>query len=141
MTAINLRHNFTPDDLPKIAHLWAQLGWGSEDETGQQLVQQALMGSSWIAMAELNGQFAGYARALSDGVLVTYLVEVAVLPSCRRRGVGGALIDACLQAFPHTSIYADALPGILGLNRRHGLVPRPSQLTACSRGPRPNGAA
>lgn len=132
---MHIRHTYTSDDLPKLAQLWAQLGWGEADAKGQERAGLALAGSTWIALAELEGEFAGYARALSDGLLVTYLVEVAVLPACRRRGVGGALILSCLNAFRHTAVYADAAPEIVGLNTRYGLIPRPSHLTACARGP------
>ncbi|WP_158600869.1 GNAT family N-acetyltransferase [Teichococcus wenyumeiae] len=58
-------------------------------------------------------------------MLVTYLVEVAVVPAYRRRGVGGALIRSCFDAFRHTAIYADAAPDIIGLNTRYGLLPPP----------------
>ncbi len=118
-----------------VAQLWAQLGWGQDGPAGRNRVQQAFAASSWVGIAELHGQFAGYARALSDGILVTYLAEVAVLPSLRRQGVGGALIQACLDAFQHTAVYADASPEIVGLNRQYGLIPRPGQLTACTKGP------
>lgn len=132
---VHLRHILAQADFPKVARLWAQLGWGQDNADGQDRAKRALMGSAWIALAELEGEFAGYARALSDGVLVTYLVEVAVVPACRRRGVGGALIQSCLDAFRHTAVYADAAPDIIGLNTRYGLLPRPSYLTACARGP------
>jgi GNAT superfamily N-acetyltransferase len=132
---VHIHHILAPTDLPKVAQLWAQLGWGQDDAEGQERAGRALTGSAWIALAELRGEFAGYARALSDGVLVTYLVEVVVVPAYRRRGVGGALIRSCLDAFRHTAIYADAAPDIIGLNTRYGLLPRPSHLTACSRGP------
>ena len=132
---MHVRHTVTPGDVPHIAQLWALLGWGTDDGDGQKHAALALAGSSWIALAEVDGQFAGYARALSDGVLVTYLVEVAVLPAFRRRGVGGTLIRSCVEAFRHTAVYADASPAVVGLHTRYGLVPRPSYLTACARGP------
>ena len=130
-----VRYTVTPDDIAMVAQLWAQLGWGGDDEKARDRVQQALSGSSWVAIAQLQGQFAGYARALSDGILVTYLTEVAVLPALRRKGVGGALIQACLDAFQHTAVYADAAPDIVGLNARYGLTPRPTHLIACAKGP------
>lgn len=132
---LHLRHVLVQADIPKVARLWAQLGWGQDDAEGQDRARLALMGSNWIALAEVKEEFAGYARALSDGVMVTYLVEVAVVPEWRRRGVGGALIQSCLDAFRHTAIYADAAPDVIGLNTRYGLLPRPSYLTACARGP------
>ncbi len=132
---VQIRHTTTPDDISMVTQLGARLGWGQAGVEGRDRVQDAFAGSSWVAVAELRGQFAGYARALSDGVLVTYLMEVAVLPTLRRRGVGGALIQSCLNAFRHTAVYADAAPEIVGLNTRYGLVPRSLYLTACARGP------
>lgn len=132
---VQIRHTITPDDISMVAQLWAQLGWGPDRVEGRDRVHQALTVSSWVAVAELQGQFAGYARALSDGVLVAYLTEVAVLPALRRRGVGGALIQSCLNAFRHTAVYADAVPEIVGLNAQYGTVPRSLHLTACARGP------
>lgn len=51
--------------------------------------------------------------------------QVAVRPELRRQGVGGALIGSCLDASRHTSVYADAAPGILGLNTRLVSCPGP----------------
>ena len=130
-----VRYTVTPDDISMVAQLWAQLGWGQAGDRGGDHVQQAFAGSTWVAIAQLQGQFAGYARALSDGILVTYLTEVAVLPALRRQGAGGALIQACLNTFQHTAIYADAAPDILGLNARYGLTPRPTHLVAALRNP------
>jgi ribosomal protein S18 acetylase RimI-like enzyme len=135
MSDLHIRHAVTPGDFAKIAGLWAQLGWGQDGAEGEARVGRALKGSAWLAIAELAGEFAGYARALSDGVVVTYLAEVAVVPAQRRKGVGSALIRSCLDAFPHTAVYADASPDAIGLNTRQGLKPRPSHLTACARGP------
>ncbi len=132
---IVLRHVLTAGDVPAIVGLWAEIGWGQGAAAEEGVVRRAFAGSCWIAIAELDGRFAGYARALGDGVLLTYLAEVAVLPCQRRRGVGGALIRSCLDAFPCTAIYAHAAPEVVGLNARHGLVPRPAHLVACSRGP------
>jgi GNAT superfamily N-acetyltransferase len=132
---VRIRHTVTPDDVSMVTQLWIQLGWGPEGVEGRERVQQAFAGSSWVAVAELEGQFAGYARALSDRVMVTYLAEVAVVPTLRRKGVGGTLIQSCLSAFRHTAVYADAAPEIVALNARYGLVPRSLHLTACARGP------
>ena len=132
---IKLRHALAGEDTAAIVRLWAEIGWGHGTMAEEDVVRAAFAGSCWIAIAELDGRFAGYARAVGDGVLITYLAEVAVLPRQRRRGVGGALIRACLDAFPHTAIYADAVPGVVGLNARCGLAPRPARLVACSRGP------
>ncbi|MDQ0511253.1 GNAT family N-acetyltransferase [Ancylobacter amanitiformis] len=132
---LRIRHAIGPDDIAGLARLWAEIGWGSAEFEGEEQARKALAGSGWIAIAEVDGRFAGYARALTDGVLVTYLVEVAVVADLRRRGIGAALIRSCLSAFPHTALYADAGPLAVGLLERHGIVPRPAYYTACARGP------
>jgi ribosomal protein S18 acetylase RimI-like enzyme len=132
---MDIRHGVLPKDIDILASLWAQLGWGKDDADGQRTIQAAISGSSWFGLAEIDGEFAGYARALTDGIVVTYLVEVAVLPVFRCRGVGSALIESCLAAFAHTAVYADVGPEAVALFTRHGIRPRPSYLTACARGP------
>jgi ribosomal protein S18 acetylase RimI-like enzyme len=136
--ALRIRHALTPADTPRLARLWDRLGWGTEDEPGRARLVRALSGSAWLAIAELDGGFAGYARALSDGAVLAYLAEVAVLPELRRRGIGSALVRSCLEAFPHLTVYADAVPAMIGLNTRHGLLPRTPGLTTCARGPLPD---
>jgi len=83
-------------------------------------------------LAELHGESAGHARALSGGVLFTYLVEVAVVLAQRR---GGVLIRFGLDAFRHTAICAGCGLDIIGLNNSYGLLPRASHLAACAGGP------
>ncbi len=134
---MNIRHTLHPGDAEALAALWAQLGWGQDSDEGRRHVQAVLAGSGWLAIAALNEKVVGYARALSDGVAVTYLVEVGVSPDFQRRGVGSALIRSCLTAFAHTAIYADVVPGAVALLTRHGINPRPSYLIACARGPVP----
>lgn len=128
---ITIRHQAIPQDFAAIAALWGDIRWGSPDQ--EAIVQRALDGSDWIAIAEIDGQFAGYGRAFSDRVIATYLTEVAVAPAFRRMGVATAIIQDCLDCFSQTSIYADACPEILPLLQKSGLLPRPRYLTACSR--------
>jgi len=129
--SITIRHEAAPHDFAAIAVLWGDIRWGRPDQ--EAMVERALGGSDWIAIAEIDGQFAGYGRAFSDSVIVTYLTEVAVVPAFRRRGVATAIVKDCLDCFSETSIYADAGPEILPLLQRIGLLPRPRYLTACSR--------
>jgi len=137
---VHLRHTLVPDDIAGIVRLWAENGWGSADAEGEEQVRKVLAGTSWIAIAEVDGRFAGYARALTDGVVVTYLVEIAVVAELQRQGVGTALVRSCLSTFAHTALYADAGPLALGLLARHGIVPRPAYYTACAKGPQRSAA-
>jgi len=137
---VHIRHTLVPGDIAALARLWAENGWGSADAEGEEQVRKVLAGTGWIAIAEVEGRFAGYARALTDGVVVTYLVEIAVVAELQRNGIGTALVRSCLSAFSHTSIYADAGPLAVELLARHGIVPRPAYYTACARGPQRSAA-
>ena len=128
-----IRRHLLKQDFASIAELWEAVRWGCRDQ--EDVVRRALAASQWIAIAEIDGQFAGYGRALSDGVIATYLTEVAVVPSLRRKGVGTALVLDCLENCKVTSVYADASPEMLPLLKQLGIVPRPRYLTACSKGP------
>ena len=128
-----IRRHLLEADFASIAKLWEEVRWGFRDQ--EDAVRRVLAASQWIAVAELDGQFAGYGRALSDGVITTYLAEVAVVPSLRRKGVGTALVSDCLESCKLTAVYADASPEILPLLKHLGIVPRPRYLTACSKAP------
>ena len=60
--------------------------------------------TSCTLVAEVNGLFAGYARAISDGVVTTFLCELLVAPDFRGIGIGTRLVDAVQEAFPHTRL-------------------------------------
>lgn len=57
---------------------------------------------SFTLVAEADGVFAGYARAISDGVITTFLCELLVEPAFRKKGVASRLVDAVQAAFPLT---------------------------------------
>lgn len=128
-----LRHTLAPGDAAALAGLLAELGWGGRDDAAR--AEALLRGATWFALAEADGGLVGYARALSDGVAVTYLAELGVAAAHRRRGIGSALLGAAVAGFGHTAIYADAVPGAAALLARHGVRPRPGHLIACARTP------
>ncbi len=57
---------------------------------------------SYTLVAEADGAFAGYARAISDGLVTTFLCELLVEPAFRKKGVASWLVDAVQAAFPLT---------------------------------------
>lgn len=127
---MKLRHTLLSDDTEALTALMASLGWGDSAHTAA-----VFSASTWFSIAEVNDKVVGYARAFSDRIAVTYLVEVGVAPTYRRQGIGSALIQSCLTAFGHTAIYADVVPDAISLLARHGIKPRPTYFIACARGP------
>lgn len=69
-------------------------GWSHRLKSVSEL--SALIAASqraFVAVAP-NGQVAGFARALSDGLSNGYISMLVVDPAFRRRGIGRALVDA-----------------------------------------------
>lgn len=61
-------------------------------------VRRLLEGPNLVSAAvdKDSGQLAGFARAITDGVFKAFVFDVIVAPSCRRRGVGGQLLERLL---------------------------------------------
>jgi len=53
--------------------------------------------SSLVLTAHYRGELVGIARVLTDGVLNSYLCDLAVAPDVQRLGVGRALINQVLE--------------------------------------------
>lgn len=60
--------------------------------------------SSVVFTAWDSGQLVGIARVLSDGVLFSYLCDLAVEPDVQGRGVGKALVQRVLDACKGTEL-------------------------------------
>lgn len=60
--------------------------------------------ASLVMTAWHNGHLAGIARVLTDGVLYSYLCDLAVEPDVQRLGVGKALINATLERCKGTEL-------------------------------------
>lgn len=73
-------------------------------------VRAMLRASNLLVTARDNGRLVGAARSLSDFMTVTYLADLAVRPSHRRRGIGRALVDATQAAAPTATLVALAAP-------------------------------
>ncbi len=60
--------------------------------------------ASLVLTAWHEGHLAGIARVLTDGVLYSYLCDLAVEPDVQRLGVGKALINAVLERCKGTEL-------------------------------------
>ena len=67
-------------------------------------VMEMFRNSSLVLTAWMNGHLVGIARVLSDGVLYSYLCDLAVEPDVQRVGVGRALIDEVLDRCKGTDL-------------------------------------
>jgi ribosomal protein S18 acetylase RimI-like enzyme len=80
-----------PGDIAAAHALLAQHGWAQRIGSMERFTL-LLERSQRIAVAVLDGEVVGFARALTDGLSNGYLSMVLVAPEHRGRGVGGALV-------------------------------------------------
>jgi GNAT superfamily N-acetyltransferase len=72
------------------------VGWRPVAQTDADL--EAALGVSWNVTARTpDGQLAGLARVLDDGVLYASVWDILVVPERQRRGIGRALLGAVLE--------------------------------------------
>ncbi len=69
-----------------------------------QRVWQMYENASLVLTVWYEGQLAGIARVLTDGVLHSYLCDLAVEPDVQRLGVGRALVEALLERCKGTEL-------------------------------------
>ncbi|MEM7325285.1 MAG: GNAT family N-acetyltransferase [Actinomycetota bacterium] len=95
---------FADDDVPlikELVELYESVGWSrySDDPDG---LARAVDRSTYVVTArDDDGELIGLARCLSDDVSIMYLQDVLVYPDRQRRGLGRALVGACLDRFNH----------------------------------------
>lgn len=83
-------------DYPAITAACLNEGWASFSSP----VFTPALKSSLLKCAYIGQEFAGFARAITDGYLTIFLCEVLVVPLYRGLGVGRALVDAIGQDYP-----------------------------------------
>ncbi len=76
-----------------VLHLTAQEGWPSLSADPERAWGVMTAPGVIAVVAVDGGEIVGFARALTDGAITTYLAELVVAPSCRGRGIGRRLID------------------------------------------------
>jgi ribosomal protein S18 acetylase RimI-like enzyme len=96
------------DDVERIdvdavhAFISEQSYWGRG--RARTLMERAISSSTRVVGLYRGGEQVGFARAVSDGVIVGYLADVYVLPEYRRRGLGLELLREILDGGPGWSV-------------------------------------
>jgi ribosomal protein S18 acetylase RimI-like enzyme len=100
-----LEHGFELDDDPARidvdavhAFISGESYWGRG--RSRERVERAIRGSSRVLGLYRGGEQIGFARAVSDGVIVAYLADVYVLGAYRGRGLGLELVREMVDGEP-----------------------------------------
>ena len=93
-------------DFPSIQRLSNAEGW----PTPQRRPDDTLVGwrNSWPTLVAVEAQnvehVLGFVRAMTDGSITLYVMELLVDAHFRGRGIGQMLLDTCHYLHPHTRI-------------------------------------
>ena len=111
-----------PDRLA-LTGLYDAVGWSPYIAEPDRLLA-AVGRSSYLRTAWHDGQLVGLCRALSDGFIVCYLLDLLVHPDHQRRGLGKRLLQTCLDDHADVRqllLMTDDRPEQLALYRSAGL--------------------
>jgi ribosomal protein S18 acetylase RimI-like enzyme len=85
--------NCTEKQIADIVSLYASAGWWKEEYDATELPRLIESSFCFFIAQDADGQIVGMGRALSDGVSVAYIQDLAVLPKTRGMGIGSALLS------------------------------------------------
>jgi len=106
--------NCTEKQIADIVSLYAGAGWWKEEYNAAGIPRLVESSFCFFTAQDANGRIVGMGRALSDGVSVAYIQDLAVLPITRGMGIGSALIShltAYIKSVGISSIMLMAQPG------------------------------
>jgi ribosomal protein S18 acetylase RimI-like enzyme len=106
--------NCTERLIGDIVALYASAGWWKEEYDARGIPKLVESSFCFFAAQDVDGRIVGMGRALSDGVSVAYIQDLAVLPITRGMGIGSALIShltAYIKNLGVVSIMLMAQPG------------------------------
>ncbi|MDI3381780.1 GNAT family N-acetyltransferase [Xenophilus aerolatus] len=89
--------DFVVSDLAGVYQVLVDNGWGHRIDSAEDL-RRLVQSSHRTAVATVDGQVAGFARAITDGLSNGYLSMVVVAQPWRRQGVGRALVQHIVGA-------------------------------------------
>lgn len=82
--------------LAELGELYDAVGWTSYTQDLQAL-ERGITASPYRLVARIDGELVGFLRALSDFETITYVQDLLVHPDQRRKGVGRALLERCVE--------------------------------------------
>ncbi len=86
-----LLRRVTGSDFEALRRLYLVAGWMTEEESGD-FIKTVVSGSAIFYAAFDGEEPIGMGRAVGDGSSDAYIQDIAVLPSHRRRGIGGEIV-------------------------------------------------
>ena len=89
-------------DIDNIINACIEEGWVTFNLRKEHFIQA--MKKSTLIVAYDGEIFAGFARAMSDEHVTTFICELLVVKEYRNKGIGRMLVEYIWNMFPHTRI-------------------------------------
>jgi len=129
--------NCTEKQIVDIVSLYACAGWWKEEYNAAGIPRLVESSFCFFTAQDMDGRIVGMGRALSDGVSVAYIQDLAVLPITRGMGIGSALVShltAYIKSVGILSIMLMAQPGTAGFYTSCGWYTMPQHICLLQEG-------
>ncbi|WP_027330654.1 GNAT family N-acetyltransferase [Marinimicrobium agarilyticum] len=105
---MNIEYSNTLEEVPwdRVSYLFEQVGWGARSPDK---IERAFQSSSFVRFAYAGNELVGFGRTVDDGVYYGWIVDLVVLPSFQRRGIGKHILrelESDLSPFITTMLVA-----------------------------------
>jgi GNAT superfamily N-acetyltransferase len=109
----------------EAAALYIELGWGTAKKYSVARMKRSLANCDVVVSARnAGGELVGIARALSDFVIDTKILDMIVVPEYQRQGVGIAMMRRIESLTRGTSIYFETESKNFGFAEKCGYKKR-----------------
>jgi GNAT superfamily N-acetyltransferase len=113
----------------EVAELYVELGWGTRKKYSIARVKKSLMNCDIVVFARNEaGELVGVARALTDYIIDTKILDMIIAPEYQKQGIGRKMMKEIGRLCRGTAIYCETerknFPFLekCGYKRRKGLT-------------------
>lgn len=105
-----------------IKQMHEAVGWTSSNQPHWQDEKYILcfQNSTWAYTVWDQDEMIAMVRVVSDRIMTATLQDLAVKKSYQGRGIGGKLVQLCLQKLPHGNWWAHTTPENYPFYQKHG---------------------
>ncbi|MCU0285924.1 MAG: GNAT family N-acetyltransferase [Acidobacteria bacterium] len=90
---MNITYESTYPPKNEYFRLFESTGWNKEYQLTEAELYKSIENSWYMISAYEERKLVGFGRIISDGMLHALIVDMIVLPSLQRKGVGTAILD------------------------------------------------
>jgi GNAT superfamily N-acetyltransferase len=121
----DLRENHLDLDFEDVITIYLKNGWGKQkSDYSTANLMEAFANTAFVATAYQKKRLAGWARAMSDGVTNTWIMEIVIDPDFQRKGLGTKMVDLIKRKYSRTALWAETYLKTKAFAEKCGLTTR-----------------